>query len=144
MGYEYYVGAISTAQEGAWDMYARRAQLPTRARALRPSLWVSLRLYEDLRHQQHQQYLRYSGEDVIIEASPHRPGHVGLRPGGAPNYWLSPACPIGTGEKYVTTSLLHLKTTTVNAAGPTVTPPPVHRHQLDRLEVCGGRPQQRV
>ena len=121
MGYEYYVGAISTAQEGAWDMYARRVgsdEGPVRFGQ------KSLEYHYDYTKisgtNNTNEYLRYSGEDVIIEGKPTALGMWVYAPEGTPNYWLSTSVSYWNGEKYVTTSLLHLKTTTVNAAGQTV------------------------
>ena len=121
MGYEYYVGAIATAQEGAWDMYARRVgsdEGPVRFGQ------KSLEYHYDYTKisgtNNTNEYLRYSGEDVVIEGKPTALGMWVYAPEGTPNYWLSTSVSYWNGEKYVTTSLLHLKTTTVNAAGQTV------------------------
>lgn len=121
MGYEYYVGAIATAQEGAWDMYARRVgsdEGPVRFGQ------KSLEYHYDYTKisgtNNTNEYLRYSGEDVIIEGKPTALGMWVYAPEGTPNYWLSTSVSYWNGEKYVSTSLLHLKTTTVNAAGQTV------------------------
>ena len=116
MGYEYYVGAIATAQEGAWDMYARRVgsdEGPVRFGQ------KSLEYHYDYTKisgtNNTNEYLRYSGEDVIIEGKPTALGMWVYAPEGTPNYWLSTSVSYWNGEKYVSTSLLHLKTTTVNA-----------------------------
>ena len=121
MGYEYYVGAIATAQEGAWDMYARRVgsdEGPVRFGQ------KSLEYHYDYTKisgtNNTNEYLRYSGEDVVIEGKPTALGMWVYAPEGTPNYWLSTSVSYWNGEKYVSTSLLHLKTTTVNAAGETV------------------------
>ena len=121
MGYEYYVGAIATAQEGAWDMYARRVgsdEGPVRFGQ------KSLEYHYDYTKisgtNNTNEYLRYSGEDVVIEGKPTALGMWVYAPEGTPNYWLSTSVSYWNGEKYVSTSLLHLKTTTVNAAGQTV------------------------
>ena len=57
---------------------------------------------------------------MVIEGKPTALGMWVYAPEGTPNYWLSTSVSYWNGEKYVTTSLLHLKTTTVNAAGQTV------------------------
>ena len=121
MGYEYYVGAISTAQEGAWDMYARRvASDEGPVRFGQKSLEYHYDYTKISGTNNTNEYLRYSGEDVVIEGKPTALGMWVYAPEGTPNYWLSTSVSYWNGEKYVTTSLLHLKTTTVNAAGQTV------------------------
>lgn len=121
MGYEYYVGAISTAQEGAWDMYARRvASDEGPVRFGQKSLEYHYDYTKISGTNNTNEYLRYSGEDVVIEGRPTALGMWVYAPEGTPNYWLSTSVSYWNGEKYVTTSLLHLKTTTVNAAGQTV------------------------
>ena len=121
MGYEYYVGAISTAQEGAWDMYARRvASDEGPVRFGQKSLEYHYDYTKISGTNNTNEYLRYSGEDVVIEGRPTALGMWVYAPEGTPNYWLSTSVSYWNGEKYVSTSLLHLKTTTVNAAGETV------------------------
>lgn len=122
MGYNWTVGALSTAGDGAYNMYAQRVSSEKgEVRFDDYALEFHYDFTDITGTNNTNEMLVYTGEDVIIEGTPTGIGMWIYAPEGTPNFWLMTYIAYWnkSTNSYAAKSF-HFGTTTVNSAGETI------------------------